>query len=134
MRLRLFLVTVTAVIFFPTAVGATDKTLATHPKLALYNHHGHLATTNSLMMISTNGLNVQVAVDSTIAKYVATRKPLDRAGVYGIRGHGALSDAAISGRYFDVMDLPLARLHPLFREFEGLILGERGAEEGSADV
>lgn len=50
-----------------------------------------------------------------IAAYVATGEPMDKAGAYGIQGYGATNIAHITGDYFAVMGLPLARLVELLR-------------------
>lgn len=49
-----------------------------------------------------------------IARYVASGEPLDKAGAYGIQGRGALYVASITGDFYTVMGLPLARLGRAF--------------------
>ena len=51
-----------------------------------------------------------------IEAYVATGEPMDKAGAYGIQGHGATIVERIHGDYFAVMGLPLSRLVRLLRE------------------
>jgi septum formation protein len=48
--------------------------------------------------------------------YVATGEPMDKAGAYGIQGHGAVLVEAIRGDYFAVMGLPLARVVRLLED------------------
>jgi septum formation protein len=48
--------------------------------------------------------------------YLATGEPMDKAGAYGIQGHGAVLVERIAGDYFAVMGLPLSRLVRLLRE------------------
>jgi len=52
---------------------------------------------------------------AAIARYVHTGEPMDKAGAYGIQGYGALMVRSVSGCYFNVMGLPLARLGALLR-------------------
>ena len=54
--------------------------------------------------------------EETIAAYVATGEPMDKAGAYGIQGYGAVIVERIEGDYFTVMGLGLGRLVGLLAE------------------
>ncbi|MFI5388716.1 MAG: Maf family protein, partial [Candidatus Eremiobacterales bacterium] len=54
--------------------------------------------------------------DATIARYVATGEPRDKAGAYGLQGKGALLVERVDGDFYTVMGLPLARVNAAARE------------------
>jgi len=57
------------------------------------------------------------AIDAdTIAAYIATGEPMDKAGAYGIQGFGAAIVERVDGDYFAVMGLPIGRTLELMRE------------------
>lgn len=45
--------------------------------------------------------------NETIASYIATKEPADKAGAYGIQGFGSVLVKRINGDYFSVMGLPV---------------------------
>ncbi len=53
---------------------------------------------------------------SDIDEYIRSEEPLDKAGAYAIQGRGGKFILRIEGCYFNVMGLPLARLHAILRE------------------
>lgn len=53
-----------------------------------------------------------------IEGYIRTGEPMGKAGAYGIQGRGGMLVRRISGCYFNVVGLPLARLMEAFREFD----------------
>ncbi|WP_269531415.1 nucleoside triphosphate pyrophosphatase [Chitinimonas sp. BJYL2] len=55
--------------------------------------------------------------EATIAAYVATGEPMDKAGSYGAQGRGALLIDTLSGSFSGVVGLPLAETGDLLREF-----------------
>lgn len=55
-----------------------------------------------------------------IDAYVATGEPLDKAGAYAIQGRGALFVKRINGDFYNVVGLPLSKIHHIFAELEAL--------------
>ena len=49
--------------------------------------------------------------DKEIARYVASKEPMDKAGAYGIQGGAALFCTHMVGDYYNVMGLPVCRLY-----------------------
>jgi septum formation protein len=59
-----------------------------------------------------------------INEYVSTGEPDDKAGAYAIQGRAGRFVTRIEGCYFNVVGLPLARLHRILTEGAGLPTGK----------
>lgn len=55
--------------------------------------------------------------DEEINAYIATNEFADKAGAYGIQGRGSVLISGIDGDYFNVVGLPLTRLHLMLADF-----------------
>jgi septum formation protein len=66
--------------------------------------------------VETTRVRFRTLDEPTIAAYVATGEPMDKAGAYGIQGFGAVIVERIEGDYFTVMGLGLGRLVGLMAE------------------
>jgi septum formation protein len=53
-----------------------------------------------------------------INEYLDTNEPFDKAGAYGIQGHGARYIKGIEGDYYSVMGLPIQKLYKKVRNLE----------------
>ena len=60
--------------------------------------------------VESVGVTFRSLSDDEIARYIATREPMDKAGAYGIQGFGATIVDRIDGDYFAVMGLALGRM------------------------
>ena len=55
-----------------------------------------------------------------ISAYIASGEPMDKAGAYGIQGHGGNFVRKINGSYHAVVGLPLVETNELFTHFQSL--------------
>ena len=61
-------------------------------------------------------LHFRALSDWEIQRYVDSKEPMDKAGSYGIQGGAALFCEKMVGDYYNVMGLPVCKLHALLKE------------------
>lgn len=77
--------------------------------LALAGPHGVVST------VARSVVQFGELDEETVARYVATGEPLDKAGAYGIQGLGAALVEAIDGDYYTVVGFPVPAFIALLR-------------------
>ncbi len=73
-------------------------------------------------LVSTS-VTFRTLTPDTIAAYIATGEPHDKAGAYGIQGHGGALVARIDGSYTNVVGLPVEEVVEALRERYSLLPG-----------
>lgn len=64
----------------------------------------------ALRLLATSRVRFAPLAPATIARYVESGEPMDKAGAYALQGRGAAFVAAVSGSVTNVIGLPLAEL------------------------
>lgn len=81
---------------------------------ALLHHDGRALAHHVVTQVRFRPLSAE-----TIARYVSTGEPMDKAGSYGIQGIGAMLVSAIKGSYTNVVGLPLVEVLDAIAELGG---------------
>ncbi len=66
------------------------------------------------------GVRFSSLTESDIALYVASDEPYDKAGAYAVQGMASLWIEGLDGDYFNVVGLPVKKLHDLLVESFGI--------------
>ena len=66
------------------------------------------------------GVRFSPLTESDIALYIASDEPYDKAGAYAVQGMASLWIEGLEGDYFNVVGLPVKRLHDMLRDSFGI--------------
>lgn len=77
------------------------------------------ATGKSAVGFEVTEVRMRALSQAEIEAYVSTGEPMDKAGAYGIQGRAGLFVEGVTGCFFNVVGLPLARLDRMIGEFMG---------------
>ena len=79
---------------------------------------------NSVTFSECTDVTFYELTDEEIEAYISSDEPYDKAGAYGIQGKASLLVKGISGDYFNVVGLPVARLSRELASFVKFIENE----------
>lgn len=69
-----------------------------------------LGETEMLVECEVTGVEFLTMSEADISAYIATGEPMDKAGAYGIQGRASRWIPRVSGCYFNIVGLPVARV------------------------
>ena len=55
--------------------------------------------------------------DEEINAYIRTKEPMDKAGSYGVQERACLFVESFTGDYFNIIGLPIAKIHPILKDY-----------------
>lgn len=77
-----------------------------------------LSANKTAVASEVTGVRFSALTESDIALYVASDEPYDKAGAYAVQGMASLWIEGLDGDYFNVVGLPVKRLHDmLYNDF-----------------
>jgi len=74
------------------------------------------ATSRAVTGLEETSVRFREVSPDEIEDYASTGEPMDKAGAYGIQGRASVFVEGISGCFFNVVGLPLARVWKMMRE------------------
>lgn len=77
-------------------------------------------TGQTLTEVATTSVTLRSLSPQDISRYVATGESLDKAGAYGAQGRASAFIQSVSGCFYNVVGLPLARFWTLYHRLAGL--------------
>jgi len=79
--------------------------------ITLINTENHVVKKDFVV----TGVMFSVIDDGEIRRYIESGEPMDKAGAYGIQGFGGVFVEEIHGCYYNVVGLPLNKLHKMIK-------------------
>ena len=76
------------------------------------------ASAPAMVAVEVTEVEFSALTEAQIAAYVGTGEPMGKAGAYAIQGRAAKFIPRISGDYFNVVGLPLARVAAMMAELQ----------------
>jgi len=66
--------------------------------------------------VESTEVTFRILSNSEIADYIKSGEPMDKAGAYGLQGRGCTFATRLNGDYFNVIGLPISKIHEILKE------------------